>query len=391
MSLRKDFVLRALAGEETIAALCREFGISRKTGYKWLRRFKDEGVLGLVDRSRRPESSPLETSAELVLEIMAHRQEHPTWGPKKIARLLERSHGDEAPSRATVARVLKRAGMVRRKRRYRPSSKGRPTRAPNYTVDGPNDLWTVDFKGWWRTKDGARCEPLTVRDAHSRFVLALRILGSTRIEHVRPVFEELFAQYGLPKAILSDNGHPWASTAALGGMTRLSSLVGVSLGIELVRTRPGCPQDNGAHERMHADIRVEIQRKAARTRRTQQKACDQWRHEFNLVRPHEALDLRTPSELYAPSPRQLSDLIIGGYPDSCSLVRLSSPRAAFATRASRVYVGAALADYDIGLEPIDEGFLVWFFTHPIGHFNPDTDYTVQPLPFEFCHPSQVGS
>jgi putative transposase len=151
-------------------------------------------------------------------------------------------------------------------------------------VEAPNDVWTVDFKGWWRTADGTRCEPLTVRDAFSRFVLDLRILPATSTEHVRPTFERLFARYGVPRAIHSDNGQPFASTQSIAGLSKLSAWW-VSLGITLVRNRPGCPQDNGGHERMHGDIRFEIQSASAPTVSAQQKICDEWRAEFNHVRP----------------------------------------------------------------------------------------------------------
>jgi transposase InsO family protein len=165
------------------------------------------------------------------------------------------------------------------------------------TVEAPNDAWTVDFKGWWKARDGRRCEPLTVRDAFSRYVLALRILPRSDTDGVRAVFEELFERHGLPKVIQSDNGVPFAAGRSLAGLTKLSAWW-VSLGIDIVRSRLGKPQDNRAHERMHADIAIELEAQAAHSLRAQQKACDEWRVEFNHVRPHEALDMQTPADVY---------------------------------------------------------------------------------------------
>ena len=295
MSVRQNFVLRALTGDTNISELCREFGVSRKTGYKWLKRFKAKGVAGLVDKSRRPHSNRLAVSAEVVTAIVALKHKHPRWGAKKIwVLLVRRIEGEALPSIATINRVLYVSGLVKKRRAYRSSSAGLPVR-PVVDVTGPNDLWTVDFKGWWRARNGEQCNPLTVRDAFSRFVLDLRLLRHTNTRNVREVFEKLFEQYGVPKVIQSDNGPPFASRA-LGGLTELSAWW-TALGVEVVRSRPGKPTDNGGHERMHADIRVDIQDDAAYSFKLQQIACDAWRDEFNFVRPHEALAMKTPGEL----------------------------------------------------------------------------------------------
>ncbi len=178
MSLREEFALKVLAQDESMIALCRQFGISRKTGYKWLSRFKKRGVAGLADGSTRPHTSPLKTSMAMVEQIIQLRGQHPRWGPEKLARMLEREHGRGAPSRKTVERVLKEAGLVVRRRR-RPRSSFPAVDAPSFVVSEPNDLWTVDFKGWWRTQDRHRCDPLTIRDAYSRYLLGVRILWRT--------------------------------------------------------------------------------------------------------------------------------------------------------------------------------------------------------------------
>jgi putative transposase len=380
VSLRKEFVLKALSKEAPIAELCRAFGISRKTAYKWIDRFKKHGFDSLVDESRRPHTSPVEVSAETTLEIIRLRKEHPTWGARKLLRLLARSAmpGSALPSERTIRRVLERADLIRRRRRYRKPSYGATPRAPRYVVEQSNDLWTADFKGWWRTKDGQRCDPLTVRDAYSRMVLAVRVLDRTNTDEVRRVFEELFERHGLPKAIQTDNGPPFVSMRALCGLTRLSAWW-VSLGLELVRSRPGCPQDNGAHERMHGDMRIEIEAHAADSPEAQQAACDEWRVEFNHVRPHEALDYRTPAEVYRASSRRPSHVIAGGFPDGCDL-RLVAKQGQVQYFDKRVYISLALAGHHVGLLPVGAMVQVWFHDLLVGAYDPslpDRDLTAQ--------------
>lgn len=249
--------------------------------------------------SRRPGSSPLQASGEAVLRVLELRERHPRWGPKKLHRVLERDD-EEPPSIRTISRILKRAGKSRKRRAKVPNRA--PTKAPKIEIQGANDLWSVDFKGWWSSKDGARCEPLTVRDAHSRFVLAAKLMTQSDADAVKVEFEELFERYGLPVSILVDNRPPFASTRSRHGLTVLSSWW-VSMGIVVHRSRPGHLQDNGGHERMHLDMRFDVEDRPAKTRQGQQVKIDEWRQNFNHVRPHEALEMRTPSELYIRSPR----------------------------------------------------------------------------------------
>jgi putative transposase len=294
MSLKLQFVERAVLKGSNLSALCREFGISRQTGHKWLRRYRELGPLGLVEQSRRPDSSPGSTGEDVVLAILELRNRHPSWGPDKISRVLQRSFGPAAPSRATVARALRRLGKV--KRRRSPVRIWTVDGRPHVEVTGPDDLWTMDFKGWWRARNGQRCEPFTVRDAYSRFVLAARLMPSSRGELVRRVLEQLFRDHGTPRAMQCDNGSPFVCTRARGGLTQLSAWL-VSLGIRLIRSRPAKPQDNGGHERMHRDM-AELELAPARSRRAQQRDCDRWLIDFNNVRPHAALGGKTPAEAY---------------------------------------------------------------------------------------------
>jgi putative transposase len=300
MSLKLQFVERAVLKGCNLTELCGEFGISRQTGHKWLRRYRELGPLGLVELSRRPESSPGNTGEDVVLAILELRNRHPSWGPGTISQVLERRLGLTAPSRSTVARILRRLGKV--KRRRPPVRIWTVDGRPQVEVSGADDLWTMDFKGWWRARNGQRCEPFTVRDAYSRFVLAARLLPSTRGELVRHVLEQLFREHGTPRAIQCDNGSPFVCTRARGGLTQLSAWL-VSLGIRLIRSRPAKPQDNGGHERMHRDM-AELELTPARSRRAQQRDCDRWLVDFNNVRPHEALGGKTPAEVYRPCHRE---------------------------------------------------------------------------------------
>ena len=223
VEIREEFCIKALSKETTVAALCREYGVSRKTGHKWLARYEEEGVRGLEDMSRRPKQTPLAVSGDVVALIVELRLAHPTWGSKKLEVLAaKRLPKGAAPSRSTIDRILKRSGLVQEgRRRRRPPA--REHKKPNVVVNGPNDLWTVDFKGWWLAVDKARCEPLTIRDAFSRYVLHIEVLSTTSMEAVRAVFENVFARYGLPKAILTDNGSPFVSAWSELGLTKLST------------------------------------------------------------------------------------------------------------------------------------------------------------------------
>jgi len=244
----------------------------------------------------------------------------------------------------------------------------------------------VDFKGWWRTQDGKRHDPLTVRDAFSRFVLSMRLMDQTRTDDVRPVFEELFKRYGVPKAIQSDNGPPFASIRAPRGLTQLSAWW-VSLGIEFVRSRPGCPQDNGGHERMHVDVRIELQDDAKPTKKMQQRACNDWITVFNYERPHEALGMKVPADVYRPSERRMTRYIVGGFPDGCTMALVS--KQGMMPYGGRVfYLTQGLRGHHVGLQLVGEVVRVWFYhlllgtipSHADGKFEPylpDEDEPVQ--------------
>jgi putative transposase len=350
MEQRIEFALRALR-TLNFRALCREYGVSAKTGYKWKERFLREGWSGMEEESRRPRSSPERLGEEAVCEIVRFKLAHRNWGPRKIRELYLRKHGKVA-SESTFKRVLERAGLTEKRKRRRGSEAGRL--CSGRRAAAPNEVWTVDFKGWWRSY-GKRCEPLTVRDEHSRYVLDLRAMENARTETVRRGLERLFEQHGLPGAIRSDNGVPFASAHGLLGLSRLSAWW-VALGIDLERGRPGHPQDNGAHERMHLDISREIEALGE----SDQDVFDLWRQSFNHERPHESLGMRCPGELYRHSERKYEgtpeDL---DYPQMCT--RRVSAHGTIKLDNEPIFLSRALAGWSIGLKPVAaERMEIWF-------------------------------
>ena len=367
MSSREEFMRRMLdpARTESISSLCSEYGVSRKTAYKWRTRYLQSGVAGLVDRSRKPRVSKLATSADMVAEVVRLRRENPRFGPKKLYALLLREHpAVEVPSIKTIDRILRRCGEPRRKRRVRRE----PLRkhAPKVTVDAPNDLWTIDFKGWWKTGDGTRVYPLTVRDQYSRFVLAVELLESQAMDGVKATLLDLFRRYGLPKAIQSDNGSPFGCTRARGGLTRLSAWL-ISHGIEVVFSRPGHPQDNGAHERMHLDLRYDVEDHASDCLRHERDAAARWVHLFNEHRPHEALGQRTPSDVYRPSVRRLLGARrLPVYPAAWTTRTVGSP-GRISVDGDLYHIGAGLIGHLVGLQPIgDTTVRLWLYQYDLG-------------------------
>ena len=367
MELKREFVLAAASPDANIAQLCRDFGISRNNGYKWIRRFKAEGQEGLQDRSRRPRQT-CETSGEVVLRLIELRRQYPKWGPKKLHALLIRSgYTGTLPSTKTIARILDRAGepRVRRpRRRLRLVLRDRE----ELDIKGPNDVWTVDFKGWWRTRNGKRFEPLTVRDAFSRYVLCLRMLSSMAATAVMPAFEKLFEMHGLPNVIRVDNGAPFACTSAPAGLSRLSAWW-TSLGIRVSFSRPAHPQDNGSHERMHADMANEMETDPAGSPKAQQCIADSWRHEFNNVRPHEAIGMKTPDDLYRRSPRRFRGVRLPVYLPRYSVRRVTH-LGCVRFGGKSVFVSESVSGFEVGVRKTRQGRLaVQFYELDLGTFD----------------------
>jgi len=378
MEVREEFVLKALEPEVNFKELCKEYEISRKSGYKWKERFLKLGRCGLKDLSRRPLKCPHKVPSEVVLEIVRLKFAHKSWGPRKIRKLLIKKHGIKAiPSRVTVSRILDRAGLVVHRPKRRRYSDSNIVRKP-VEVNEPNDLWTVDFKGWWKLSRDRRCEPLTIRDEYSRFILSIKAMNSTTTELVREEFERIFMRYGLPKVIRSDNGRPFATTQSIYGLTQLSAWW-VILGIELDRIDPGHPEQNGGHERMHRDIRQEIQGKTRGGLNDQQAALDIWKHEFNFERPHEALDMKTPSDVYRRSKRMYT-----GTPSSVEYsnefaVRKVKSNGQISFNNRVIFVSNSLKGWEIGLRyNVNNALEIWFDNLLLGEFNEETNSIVAP-------------
>jgi len=353
MNLRTEFVLRALQEELPFSTLCQEYGISPKTGYKWKERFVQQGLCGLHDRSRRPRNSPNELSEGVVCRMVALKLAHPTWGPRKIREVYARRHsGEGLPSESSFKRVLDKAGLVqRRKRRPATHSGHLQNRAP---AEQPNDVWTVDFKGWWYTPEKQRCEPLTVRDAFSRYLLCTTVPANARTDTIRKEFERLFARYGLPGTIRSDNGSPFAVATAPLGLSSLSAWW-VALGIDLDRIDPGCPYQNGGHERMHLDLAREVERRVFGDLETQRAALRTWRQTFNHERPHEALGMKCPAQVYRPSARRYQ-----GTPEQLDypvgfLSRTVSRAGQIKLGQVVIQLSTALRGWNVGLKPGESG------------------------------------
>lgn len=351
MDERMKFIAEYLREESTITDLCRGYGISRPTAYKWIERYEEEGPGGLEDRSRAPHDHPNAVCREQEEAIVDFRGKHMTWGPKKILVNIRAKYPrwDRWPAASTVGEILKRRGLVvPRKRR----GKAKPTPGPLTPYEEVNNVWCADFKGWFRTGDGTRCDPLTVSDGHSRYLLRCQVMVGPRLEAVQGLFEATFREYGLPRVIRTDNGIPFASTG-LGGLSRLS-VWWIKLGIEPERIRPGNPQENGRHERLHRTLKEEAITPPRTTPRSQQRAFDRFREEYNHQRPHEALGQRPPGEMYEPSPRSFPVRIPEiEYPSDMILRRVKN-HGEICWKGGKAFLSETLAGETVGLRQIDE-------------------------------------
>jgi transposase InsO family protein len=340
-------------GHYTMRELCERYGISRKTGYKWVERFEVEGVAGLQERSRAPQHCPHRIEPRVARALIEARRQHPSWGPRKLlVWLADRRPELALPAASTAGDLLKRRGFVKRRRRRHP---WKHPGAPGLVTEQPNDIWTADFKGRFRTGDGESCYPLTIADQHSRYLLACEALDSVKGTGVRPVFLRLFREVGLPRAIRTDNGVPFATTG-IHGLSWLN-VWWIRLGIAHQRIEPSHPEQNGAHERMHRTLKAETARPPAQTHRGQQRRFNRWRAEYNHDRPHEALGDRAPATAWRPSPRAYPSLIPKPQYPGHHLVRLVSNSGCFRWKARQIFVSQALEQQYIGLEEAADG--IW--------------------------------
>src|SRR3989449_3517277 len=367
MDERLRFVARLLEGEK-MAALCREFDVSRKTGYKIFHRYKDCGLEGLSDRSRRPYRQANQLPFQIEKLIVQLKRERPSWVAPKIREKLRRLHSDiHTPAISTVQAVLDRHGLVNRGRKRRYKAQGTTLSKPLH----PNELWCADYKGEFMLADRRYCYPLTITDFASRYLLSCEALSTTKEAYAFTVFERVFKDFGLPKAIRTDNGVPFASPHALFGLSKLA-VWWLRLGIHIERIKPGHPQQNGRHERMHLTLKKEATKPAAQNFLQQQAKFDKFIEVFNNERPHEALDMKCPAEVYQPSQRVYTGLPDIDYPlhDKTIVV----------TRCGRICLGkkkinfsTVFAGQNVGVKEVsDRIWLVSFMDYDLGFFDHET-------------------
>jgi transposase InsO family protein len=376
MQERLEFVREYQTGLFTMTELAAQYGVSRKTGYKWVERHATGGAEGVADQSRRPHASPQATDAALVDALLAVRRRHPRWGPKKLLAVARRRDPEAAwPARSTVAGLLKRRGLVAPGRRpaHRPKASG-PAPAPATRV---NEIWTTDFKGEFLTGDGVYCYPLTLRDGFSRFVLRCDgLLGRTSAA-TRRRFERAFAEYGLPDRIRSDNGGPFAGPG-LAGLSLLS-VWWLRLGIDLERIAPGHPEQNGSHEQFHRVLKADTARPPAPNCAAQQQRFRRFVREYNEDRPHEALRDQPPASCYVPSrralPTRLPPLHYPGHTEK----RLVSSNGCVSWAGAPLFIATPLAGEYVAFEEVDDGlWTLWFATAALARYD-DRSRTLHPI------------
>jgi transposase InsO family protein len=351
MDERMMFVSEWRSEEYSVAELCRRYGVSRKTGYKFIERYLVEGVDGLKDRSRAPHHHANTVSVESEAAVLAVRAKHPSWGPKKIRAWLSAKRPQEAwPAESTIGVLLQRHGLVARRHLRRHVA---PQPSPLTVVASANQVWGMDFKGWFRTGDGGRCDPFSLSDLASRYVLRLQAVEKPDGDHVWPVLDAAFREFGLPELIRSDNGPPFASSAA-GGLTRLSVKL-IKAGVTPERIKPGKPQQNGRHERLHRTVKQETANPPAANLRAQQRRFDSFRRTFNEERPHEALGQETPATHYQPAPRAYCGrLIEPHYPADHKLRRVRS-NGEIKWAGTLVFLSQALVGEPVGIAEAGDG------------------------------------
>lgn len=358
MNERVKFIAAYLENADSFIDLCERFEISRKTGYKWVARYEEGGVKALSDRSRRPLRHPQAVSREVTQKIILARKKHPRWGPKKLVVVIKRAEPKLIlPSVSTVGEILKRNELIKPRLRRRYSS---PYENGLRTFDEPNAIWAADFKGHFPV-GGKRCYPLTITDGFSRYIIRCKLLPRPLHAPVQKTFEQAFREFGMPTAIRTDNGAPF-STLAPGGLSRLS-VWWIKLGILPERIEPGRPDQNGRHERMHAVLKAETAKPPKSSFRAQQNAFDQFRVEYNCVRPHESLSMDVPQNFFVPSLRKFPERLPAVEYPSHFRVEKSYPNGIVSLGSTQWYISGCLRNEFIGLEEIDNDIYKVYFGH----------------------------
>jgi transposase InsO family protein len=383
---RKLFVEQWLSENWTMTELCAQHGISRQAGYNTLTRYQHAGWAGLDTASRAPRRHPNQTRPEIEQQIVELRHAHMRWGPRKLKVVLQRQQPElNWPATSTMGELLRREGLIIARRKRRRSD---PYTTPFAAASQPNRVWCGDFKGWRRTQDGERIDPLTISDACTRYLLRCQAVEKTDTARVQAIFEAAFREYGLPQAIRTDNGAPFASLA-IAGLSRLA-LWWMKLGIVPERIQPAHPEQNGRHERMHLTLQQETMSPMAANRRAQQRRFDQFRREFNQQRPHQALGMRTPDSCYASSPRPYPARLPEPQYDTSMTVRRVAPGGQFSWKHHEVFVSETLQGERIALQAIDDRwFTIYFAQFPLGRFDSRTR-TVHRLSAAGFHRADAG-
>lgn len=376
MDERMKFVGRLLQGER-MAELCREFGIARKTGYKFWDRYKRVGLHGLTDRTRRPKRYANQLPMQIEREILMIKRKKNSWGAPKIREIIRRKYPEvKTPAKSTIHCILDRHGLVkRRKRRFKAHGTSLST------TENPNDLWCADYKGEFMLSSRRYCYPLTITDFSSRYLLACEALENNREMYAFHVFERVFKERGLPKAIRTDNGVPFSSPHALFGLSKLS-VWWLRLGITIERIKPGHPEQNGRHERMHLTLKKEATKPPGDNLLQQQETFDRFIDEFNTERPHQALEMKCPGEVYRPSPRPYRGLGEVTYPFHDRTITVTNC-GRICIRNKKVNLSQVFAGQDVGVKEVENGiWLVTFMDYDLGYFDEETK-KLEPLEYPF--------
>jgi transposase InsO family protein len=376
MEEKLRFILEYESDEYSMSELCQRYNISRETGYLTLRRYRATGIAGLLPHSHAAHRHHNQTPEEIEQKVLELRQAHMRWGPRKLKRILERDEpGRNWPAASTIGALLKREGLVvARKKRLHTA----PYTEPLAHAQECNRVWCADFKGWFRTGDGERIDPLTISDAYSRYLLRCQSVEKTDTERVQAIFEAAFREYGMPEAIRTDNGPPFASHA-VAGLSRLA-VWWIKLGIVPERIAAGHPEQNGRHERMHRTLKQEAAQPPAADHRKQQQELHRFRQEYNQVRPHEALEMQTPAAVYRPSARNYPSRVPEPEYPATMLVRSVRGQGIFRWKKQDVFLTEVLWGENVGLLPEDDRwFTIYFAQHPLARFD-SQKLCVTPLP-----------
>ena len=352
MDLKKEFIILHKSGKFTVIELCEMYGISRPTAYKYLDRYARQGYKGLEELSKKPIHHPNKTSQELIDALVELRKEHPRWGAEVLLHLLEkRGDFEKLPSAVTGNKILKDHGLIKERKRHKRVEPQKPIFDPQ----SPNEVWSADFKGKFRLKNGEYCYPLTIADSYSRYIFAAKGLYAANTKHTKPVFIKVFRKYGLPEQLHTDNGAPFGCIKSLGRLTGFSVWL-LDLGVKPVYSDPGHPEQNGRHERMHRELKGEATRPPGKNLQVQQRKLNKFMYEYNEIRPYQVLGMRTAASVHEISPREYPERINEWvYPKDYKVRYVCRNGAIRVGKASWIFVTLALKGRYIGLEELGEG------------------------------------